>query len=58
MFIEDIKRVQDLIVDKVSEDVRSSGNFRKMTYAQLSEEIDAWAFRDKYLDKGNFIEEQ
>lgn len=44
--IRDLKRAEKMIIDKVAEDIRTSKLFRNLTYAQLAEEIEAWAIRD------------
>ena len=45
--IQDIKRAERLIEEKVAEDVRTSDNFKKLKYDQLEEEIISWANRNK-----------
>ena len=42
----DIKRVQSLIIDKISKDIETSFLFKNLSYDELYKEIDEWATRD------------
>jgi len=52
--IRDLKRAENMIMEKVTEDIRTSELFRNLTYAQLAEEIEAWANRDREEHKELF----
>jgi hypothetical protein len=55
--IRDIKRAQNIIIEKVAEDIRTSELFRNFTYQQLQEEIEAWSNRDRLEHKEMFDDE-
>lgn len=42
----DIKRIQSLIVDKLSKDINTSALFKNLSYEELYKKIDEWATRD------------
>jgi len=42
----DIRRVQSLIIDKISKDIETSYDFKNISYEDLYKRIDAWATRD------------
>ncbi|GEM_PF-6763677 len=44
--LRDIKRVQSLIIDKISNDIETSYGFKNLSYEELYKKIDAWATRD------------
>ncbi|MBN1860400.1 MAG: hypothetical protein JW840_02940 [Candidatus Thermoplasmatota archaeon] len=52
--IQDIRRAERIIMEKVAEDIRTSELFRNLTYTQLEEEIEAWANRSRCKHKEMF----
>lgn len=55
--IQDIKKAERIIMKKVAEDIRTSDQFRNLTYPQLEEEIEAWANRSRCRHKEMFHDE-
>jgi hypothetical protein len=45
--MNDVHRIQSLILDKLSKDDVTSDYFRNLSYEELYKKIDAWATRDR-----------
>jgi hypothetical protein len=45
--MQDIHRIQSLIMDKLSKDEVTSHYFRNLSYEELYKKIDEWATRDR-----------